>query len=60
MPYIKYIAKLMVIAFGRTGLVLIVCLLSVIAVMLFFQANGDPRCVEGYVAKEGEMIVCEE
>jgi len=28
--------------------------------MLFFQANGDPRCVEGYVAKEGEMIVCEE
>jgi len=50
----------MVIAFGRTGLVLMVCLLSVIFVMLFFQANGDPRCVEGYVAKEGEMIVCEE
>ncbi len=50
----------MLIAFGRTGLVLIVCLLSVIAVMLFFQANGDPRCVEDYVAKEGEMIVCEE
>ena len=60
MPYIKYIAKLMLIAFGRTGLVLIVCLLSVIGVMLFFQANGDPRCVEDYVAKEGEMIVCEE
>ena len=50
----------MVIAFGRTGLVLMVCLLSVIFVTLFFQANGDPRCVEGYVAKEGEMVVCEE
>ena len=60
MPYIKYIARLMVIAFGRTGLVLMVCLLSVIFVTLFFQANGDPRCVEGYVAKEGEMVVYEE
>lgn len=60
MRYIKYIAKLMLIAFGRTGIVLIVCLLSVIAVMLFFKANGDPRCVEDYVAKEGEMIVCQE
>ena len=60
MIYIKYIGRLFLIALVRSGIVLFVCFLSVICIMLYYQFFGDPRCGEGYVAREGEMIVCKE
>ena len=60
MSYIKYISKLFLIALGRTGIVLLVCFFSVLVVIIYYKFMGDPRCMDGYVAKEGEMIMCQE
>lgn len=60
MIYLKYIARLILIALGRSGIILFVCFLSIVLVLLYYKILGDPRCVDGYNSKEGEMIICQE
>ena len=60
MIYLKYIARLFLIALGRSSIVLFVCFLSIILVLLYYNFLGDPRCADGYNSKEGEMIICKE